>query len=76
VALFGNITGLLRQNVFGYALGTAAGPALHPFVQELANEAWQASPLRPVPALVLAEGVAQGQVEPGWAAMRSGGWST
>jgi hypothetical protein len=52
----------------GYALGHAASPALRPFVQELANDAWQVHPLRPVPATLLAEGVAQGQVDPGWAA--------
>ncbi len=67
MALFGNVTGFLKQNVFGYALGTAAGPALRPFIQELANEAWTIHPARPLGAEVLAQGVAQGQVDEGWA---------
>lgn len=67
MALFGGIASFTRQNIFGYALGSAAGRALHPVLQEVTNEAWAANPARPLPAELLAAGVAQGQVDPGWA---------
>lgn len=54
----------LDKYVIGYALGTAAGPALSPFVQDLENTAWTLNPVRPPEAVLLAEGVAQGQVDP------------
>src|SRR4051812_40107899 len=45
-----------------YGIGTAAGPAIQPFAQLLANEAWKLNAIVPPPVLLLAEGVAQGQV--------------
>lgn len=58
---FGNIT-LGEQLLVSYGLGTAAGPAIAPFAQFLANEAWTINALKPPNAVLLAEGVAQGQV--------------
>jgi hypothetical protein len=59
--LLGGITGFFDKYILGYALGTAAGPSLEPFVQDLANEAWtlnQVLPLDPeVAASVAAERV-------------------
>lgn len=52
------------QLLLSYALGTAASPALAPFVQDLANEAWTLHASRPPDAALLAQGVAQGQVAP------------
>ena len=50
------------QLLLSYALGTAASPALRPFVQDLSNEAWSLHASRPPAADLLAQGVAQGQV--------------
>jgi hypothetical protein len=51
--LLGSAFDLVDKYILGYALGTAAGPALRPFVQDLANEAWTLND-----ALPLAAGVA------------------
>src|SRR5438132_898487 len=61
--LLGGITSFLDKYILGYALGTASGPALRPFVQDLENEAWSLNPIRPPDAITLAMGVAQGQVD-------------
>jgi hypothetical protein len=45
-----------------FALGHAASPAIEPFAQSLANDAWALHAVVPPPAFILAEGVAQGQV--------------
>ena len=66
----GNIT-LAEQLLVSYGLGTAAGPAIAPFAQLLANEAWTINAIRPPDAIYLAQGVAQGQVDPAWAAGRA-----
>lgn len=66
----GNIT-LAEQLLVSYGIGTAAGPAIQPFAQLLANEAWTVNAIRPPDAIMLAEGVAQGQVDPQWAAARA-----
>ncbi len=60
--LLGGITSFLDKYILGYALGTAAGPALRPFITDLENEAWTLNPVRPPAAVTLAVGVAQGQV--------------
>ena len=52
--LLSGITGFLDKYVLGYALGVASGPALEPFVQDLANEAWQATQFRPLDAEIAA----------------------
>ena len=54
--------------LLGYAIGRAAGPALEPVVQDLANEAWSLHAVKPPAAGTLALGVAQGQVDPAQAA--------
>lgn len=57
----GNLA-LAEQLMVSYGIGTAAGPAIQPFAQLLANEAWNLNPLVPPPGVLLAEGVAQGQI--------------
>jgi len=51
-----------------FAMGTASAPALRPILQELTNETWKLHPVRPPDAGTLANGVAQGQVDPAQAA--------
>jgi methylmalonyl-CoA mutase cobalamin-binding subunit len=46
--------------IAGYAIGTAAGPALRPGIQDLANEAWQLHPVRPLGATEAAAAVVEG----------------
>jgi len=53
----------------GYAMGAATAPALRPLLQELTNLTWGLHPVRPPDAGTLASGVAQGQVDPGDAAV-------
>jgi hypothetical protein len=53
---------LPAQLLFSFGLGTAAGPALEPYAQSLANEAWASHAVLPPDAIYLAQGVAQGQV--------------
>ncbi len=60
MALLGGIGRFLDKYLFGYALGTAAGPSLEPFVQTLANEAWTQHRVKPVAADVAARLVAEG----------------
>src|SRR6266566_6807754 len=50
--------------VVSFGAGTALGPVLRPVLQDLNNETWTLHPVRPPDALTLAEGVAQGQVDP------------
>jgi hypothetical protein len=60
---FGSAFDLVDKYILGYALGVAAGPALRPFVQDLANEAWtlnQDAPLAAgIAAAIAAENVDQ-----------------
>jgi len=55
VALLSSVSRFLDKYIIGYALGTAAGPALEPYVQDLANAGWTANPVRPLPPEILAE---------------------
>jgi hypothetical protein len=59
MALFGSAFDLVDKYILGYALGTAAGPALRPFVQDLANEAWTLNPVMRVDPLTAAAVVAE-----------------
>jgi hypothetical protein len=72
VPILAGIAGFFDKYVLGYALGTAAGPSLEPFVQDLANSAWELNDVKPPDAMILALGVAQGQVDPAAAAK----WAT
>src|SRR5690348_11025714 len=54
-----------------FALGNGARPAIEPFAQSITNTAWLTHAVRPPDAAILAQGVAQGQVDPGDAA----GWA-
>jgi hypothetical protein len=60
--------GSAGSNAAGFAIGVTAAPALRPAVQYLENEAWKLHPDRPPDAVILAQGVAQGQVDPASAA--------
>lgn len=51
----GRFFGWLDKYIVGYALGTAAGPSLEPFVQHLANEGWVLNQVKPLDALVMAQ---------------------
>ena len=61
-ALLGEVGGFLDKYLIAYALGAASQPALAPFAQSLANDAWKLNAVRPPDAFTLAQGVAQGQV--------------
>ena len=58
--------------LLGYAIGRAAGPALEPVVQDLANEAWTLHAVKPPAAGTLALAVAQGQVD----AAKAAAWAS
>lgn len=58
---FSNIT-LPAQTIIGFAFGQAARPAVEPFAQSYANEAWKLHAVKPPDVYQLAAGVAQGQV--------------
>jgi hypothetical protein len=60
MALLGSISGFLDKYLFGYALGTAAGPSLRPFVQELANLGWEENAILPMHPSIAAPAVAEG----------------
>lgn len=60
MAAFGSIVSFLDKYLLGYALGTAAGPSLMPFVQDLTNSAWQANRVLPLDPDAAAELVAEG----------------
>ena len=55
--------GLSEQLVLSYIIGIAGAPAVHPYVQSLVNDAWTTNPVLPPPAVVLAQGVAEGKVD-------------
>jgi hypothetical protein len=67
VALFSRFFGRTVSEGAAFAVGTAVGPALHPIVQDLANEAWTLHPTRPINAGTLAIAVAAGQIPRSWA---------
>jgi hypothetical protein len=68
VPLLGGITSFLDKYILGYALGTAAGPALRPFVQDLANEAWTLNPVLAVDPITAAAVVAEDVEQRAWGA--------
>lgn len=68
MALLGGIASFLDKYLVGYALGTAAGPSLEPFVQDLANEAWALNTVLPLKSEDAAQLVAEGKRERSWGA--------
>ena len=58
-------------SVVSFGVGSAVGPLLRPPIQDLINLAWTEHPVRPPGATLLASGVAQGQVDSGWAKARA-----
>lgn len=67
MAFWDRFFGTAGSTAAGVAMGATAVPALRPAVQYLENEAWALHPDIPPQAYVLAEGVAQGQVDRGQA---------
>jgi len=68
VALLSGVTNFLDKYILGYALGTAAGPSLEPFVQDLANEAWLINQVYPLDPRDAAEIVAEDVEQRDWGA--------
>lgn len=64
--LLAGITSFFDKYVLGYALGTAAGPALEPFTQDLANAGWELNQVMPLDAGDLAEIVAEDVERRSW----------
>ena len=68
MALLSGVTNFLDKYILGYALGTAAGPSLEPFVQDLANEAWLINQVYPLDPGDAAEIVAEDVEQRDWGA--------
>ena len=66
--LLSGITGFVDKYILGYAIGTAAGPSLEPFVQDLANDAWRINQVLPLDAEVAAAIVAEDVEQRDWGA--------
>lgn len=66
--LFGKLFGNAISEAVAFGAGYALGPVLGPPVELIRQSAWAAYPDRLPSAGTLAEGVAQGQVDPGTAA--------
>lgn len=64
MAFWTRFFGSAGSQAAGFAIGATAAPALLPAVQYLENEAWSQYQTRPPDAYVIAQGVAQGQVDP------------
>lgn len=64
MALWSRFFGSAGSQAVGVAFGATAIPALLPAVQYLENEAWSLHPDKPPDAVILSQGVAQGQVDP------------
>jgi hypothetical protein len=62
--LFGRITSQTASQSLGFGVGVGLAEALRPEATELGQIAWAARPIRVPDAVLLAEGVAQGQVDP------------
>ena len=68
MALWSRFFGSAGSQAVGVAFGVAAVPSLLPAAQFLENEAWSLHPDKPPDAIILSQGVAQGQVDPASAA--------
>lgn len=68
MALLSRFFGGTVANGAGFAFGRASSPVLSPAVEKIRQEAWRTYPDYPLEPGVLATGVAQGQVDPAWAA--------
>lgn len=60
--LLNEAAGFLDKYLISGALSAASGDALRPLLQDIVNQAWKDNPVIPPPFVLLAEGVAQGQV--------------
>lgn len=68
MALFARFLGRTASEGAAYAFGVATGPVLAPATESIRQEAWEHYATRIPPVGVLAEGVAQGKVDPDTAA--------
>lgn len=68
LGVIGKYAGSAASGTASFAAGAAIAPTLSPLLQKLRNETWQKYPDVPPDAYVMAEGVAQGQVDPKQAA--------
>jgi hypothetical protein len=66
-SIFGKFFGNTISSAAGFAAGASTARTLEPGLQDLTNEAWAHHQSMPLDALLLAEGVAQGQVGYAWA---------
>lgn len=64
-SLLGGVAEFADRFLLGYAIGAAAGPALEPFSQQLANDAWKLNDVKPPTIYTLITGVARGQINEG-----------
>lgn len=69
--LLGRFLGSGASTAIGVSVGGAGGAVLTPAVQDLLNKAWNTHQSMPLEPVLLAAGVAQGQVEAQWAADES-----
>jgi hypothetical protein len=68
LGVVGKYAGSAASGTAAFAAGAAIAPAMTPLLQALRNETWKQYPDVPPDAYLLAEGVAQGQVDPKQAA--------
>lgn len=68
MALLSKFFGGTVANGAGFAFGRASSPVLTPAIEKIRQEAWRTYPDLPLDPGTLATGVAQGQVDLGWAA--------
>lgn len=61
--LLTGVSTFFDKYILGYALGRAAGPALEPFTQDLANLGWEANQVMPPSTYALAPGITHGTVD-------------
>lgn len=64
MAFWSRFFGSAGSQALGVSFGVAAVPSLIPAAQFLENEAWRLHPDKPPDAIILSQGVAQGQVDP------------
>src|SRR5438270_1672857 len=68
LGVVGKYAGSAASNTAAFAGGAAIAPVLAPILQTLKNETWSKDPTIPPDVGAMAEGVAQGQVDPAQAA--------
>lgn len=67
MAFWSKFFGSAGSQAAGFAIGLTAVPALEPGVQEIVNTAWSAAPVKPLPLVPMAQGVATRKIDDGYA---------